>query len=171
MKTLTPKLLTLILVSTLLFSCAKEDDGIYFDAVSENINEDLTKNVNYSKIEIDILTIVNSYRESIGINKLTSLDIISGVADGHTNYMIQEGKISHDNFSQRAETLMYQASAKSVAENVAYGYNSAQAVVDGWLGSETHRALIENPNFTHFGISTEANADGRNYFTQMFIKK
>jgi len=167
MKPLTLKLPLLVFLSFILFSCAKEDDGIYLNQNAEVIN----KNVSYSKIENDILDLVNAHRTEIGISKLDKLNIISGVADGHTEYMIENGQISHDNFDQRAQELMEKAAAKSVGENVAYGYTTAESVVEGWLNSPEHKAIIENPNFTHFGISTEANTDGRNFFTQMFIKK
>ena len=63
------------------------------------------------------------------------------------------------------------AGAKSVGENVAYGYKTAEEVVNAWLNSPKHRALIESKNYTHFGISTEASETGSNYFTQMFIKR
>ena len=56
-------------------------------------------------------------------------------------------------------------------KNVAYGFNSSVGVVNAWLNSEGHRVIIENDNYTHFGISIEKNSEGRNYFTQMFIKK
>lgn len=161
------KLSLLVFLSFVLFSCSKEDDGIYLNETSEVVN----KNVTYSKIENDILDLVNAHRTSLGLSTLSKLNIVSGVADGHTEYMIETGKISHDNFDERAQELMDKAGAKSVAENVAYGYTTAESVVNGWLNSPEHKAIIENPNFTHFGISTEANNDGRNFFTQMFIKK
>jgi len=167
MKPLTLKLSLLVFLSFVLFSCSKEDGSILLNKTAEVMN----KNVTYSKIENDILDLVNSHRTSIGLSKLTKLNIVSGVADGHTEYMIQTGQISHDNFDERAQELMDNAGAKSVAENVAYGYTTAESVVNSWLNSSEHRDIIENPNFTHFGISTEANNDGRNFFTQMFIKK
>jgi uncharacterized protein YkwD len=161
------KLSLVVFLSFVLFSCSKEDDGIYLNTTTEVVN----KNVTYSKIENDILDLVNVHRTSLGLTTLTKLNVVSGVADGHTEYMIETGKISHDNFDERAQELMDKAGAKSVAENVAYGYTTAESVVNGWLNSPEHKAIIENPNFTHFGISTEANNDGRNFFTQMFIKK
>ena len=167
MKPLTLKLFLLVFLSVVLFSCAKEDDGIYLNQTAEVVN----KNVSYSKIENDILNLVNEHRTSIGLGTLTKMDLVSGVADGHTEYMVKNGTISHDNFDERAQELMDNAGAKSVGENVAYGYTTAESVVKGWLNSPEHKAIIENPNFTHFGISTEANSDGRNFFTQMFIKK
>jgi len=167
MKPLTIKLSLLVFLSFVLFSCSKEDDGIYLNQTAEVIN----KNVSYSKIENNVLDLVNAHRTSLGLSTLTKMNLISGVADGHTDYMVKTGIISHDNFDERAQELMDKAGAKSVGENVAYGYTTAESVVNGWLNSPEHKAIIENPNFTNFGISTEANKDGRNFFTQLFIKK
>jgi len=168
MKSLTLNLVAIFLLSFVIFSCSPEEDGVYFNDTVEVVN---ISNVAYSSIESQILDLVNAHRSSIGLNTLTRLDIISGVADGHTNYMIEIGEVNHDNFSQRSQNLMDNAGAKSVGENVAYGFNSAEGVVNGWLNSPTHKAIIESPDYTHFGISTDANQEQRNYFTQIFIKK
>ncbi len=168
MKTLTPKLFALLLLTTtLLFSCSKEEDGVYFNENSEVIN---TKVV-YSAMESEIISLVNAHRTNLGLNALNTLNIVSGVADGHTDYMIEVGQVSHDNFPARAQTLMTEAGAKTVGENVAYGYSTAEGVVKGWLNSDGHRKIIENPEYTHFGISMETSSDNRNYFTNIFIKK
>ncbi len=167
MKTHAPKLFALLLLTTLLFSCAKEEDGVYFNENSEVTNA----KVNYTAMESEIVSLVNAHRTSLGLNTLNTLNIVSGVADGHTDYMIEVGQISHDNFAQRAQTLMTEAGAKTVGENVAYGFSTAEGVVKGWLNSDGHRKIIENPDYTHFGISMETSADNRNYFTNIFIKK
>lgn len=167
MKTTTLNLLTIIFCCTVLFSCSSEDDGIYFDETSETYD---VNSVTYCELETEILDLVNAHRESIGLKTLSTLTIVSGVADGHTNYMIESGKISHDNFAERAQELMNNANAKSVGENVAYGYTTAESVVNGWLNSDSHREVIETASYTHFGISTNTNSEGRNFFTQMFVK-
>jgi uncharacterized protein YkwD len=167
MKTLAPKLFALVLLTTILFSCAKEEDGVYFNENSEVVN---TK-VAYSPMESEIVSLVNAHRTSLGLKALNTLNIVSGVADGHTEYMIEAGQVSHDNFAQRAQTLMSEAGAKTVGENVAYGFSTAEGVVKGWLNSDGHRKIIENPDYTHFGISMETSTDNRNYYTNIFIKK
>ncbi|MDP3312669.1 CAP domain-containing protein [Lutibacter sp.] len=164
MKPFTPKLALFVFVSILLTSCAPEDDGIYFEKINE------TKQT-YSNIELDIFELINNYRASKGLNRLEVLNIISSVALTHTSYMVSTGKVSHDNFASRNENLVENAKAISVGENVAYGFSSAEGVVNAWLNSEGHRKIIENENYTHFGISTEKNDKDRNYFTQMFIQK
>jgi uncharacterized protein YkwD len=168
MKTSTPKLFALLLLTaTLLFSCAKEEDGVYFNENSEVINAKVV----YSPMESEIVSLVNAHRTNLGLNTLNTLNIVSAVADGQTNYMIETGVPSHDNFAERASILMEQAGAKTVGENVAYGYNTAEGVVKGWLNSEGHRKIIENPDYTHFCISTDSNSEKKNYFTNIFIKK
>ena len=168
MKTLTLKLSLVLLFSFVLFSCSNDDDGIYFNESSEVLASDFA----YSPIESEILVLINEHRNDLGLSTLKPLNIVSSTAISHTEYMIQAGHISHDGFSERSRNLMDKANAKLVGENVAYGYSSAQGVVNGWLNSEGHKAVIENPKYTHFGISTEACATtGRNYFTQIFINK
>ena len=169
MRTLTPKFIAILILSLVLFSCSNDDDGIYFDDTAEV--EVVVESVTYSALELEILDLVNAHRQSIGLKSLKPLDIVSGVAEGHTNYMIESGEISHDNFPERSEKLMKSTNAKAVGENVAYGYGSAEGVVNGWLNSEGHRKVIENSCYTYFGISTECNMQGRNLFTHIFINK
>ena len=165
MKSIQYKLVVLLLSCAVFFtSCVKEDDGIYFNEINE-------VKVTYSTIELEILDKVNIHRESLGLKPLENLDVISSVALSHTSYMVEIDKVNHDHFLQRQENLELKADAKSVGENVAYGYNSSKGVVEAWLESDAHRAIIENDKYTHFGISTEKNSEGRNYFTQIFIKR
>jgi uncharacterized protein YkwD len=165
MKTLKFKLPLLVFAFIFLTSCSSEDDGIYFDkAIIETKTE-------YSNIELEIFDLVNEYRISIGLNALSPLNIVSSVAETHTSYMVSTGNVGHDNFPERQQKLVQDAHAKTVGENVGYGFNSAQGVVNAWLNSEGHKAIIENPEYTHFGISTEQNDQGRNFFTQIFIKR
>ncbi|HKJ06525.1 MAG TPA: CAP domain-containing protein [Flavobacteriaceae bacterium] len=152
----------------LFTSCSKEDDGIYFEDTNATIE---TSYVTYSPIETEILELINIHRETIGLNKLSTLNIVSQVAEDHTEYMVETGNVNHDNFQKRVQLLKQNASAKTVGENVAYGFASASGVVKGWLNSPEHKKIIENPDYTHFGISTECNNDGRNYFTHIFINK
>ena len=168
MKSAPSKLIALILLCIFSFSCSKQDNGIYFNEIEENLNPD---DLIYSNLETEILDLVNEYRKNLSLPALENLSIVSAVADNHTNYMVETGKISHDNFDNRSQYLINNTNAKSVGENVAFGYSSAEGVFNGWLKSEGHKNVIENPNYTHFGISVELNAEGRNYFTQIFIKK
>ena len=88
----------------------------------------------------------------------------------HTDYMIQNSNISHDNFTSRRNFLTQNANASRVSENVAYGYSSASSVVAAWINSDSHRDAIEG-DYTHFDISAEQDTNGYWYYTNIFIKK
>lgn len=164
MKTL--KLPLVLLFAIVMFSSCSTD----------SMNDELNNNskevvIPQSKeIEVEILQLINQHRESIGLNPLQPMDIIKSQTFSHNDYMIEREKVSHDYFYQRKNFLSANAGATSVAENVAYGYPTADAVVSAWLNSEGHRANIEG-NYTHFEVSADTNENGRLYYTNIFIKK
>lgn len=57
---------------------------------------------------------------------------------------------------------------RAAAENIACGYGSPAAVMDGWMNSSGHRANILNSSYTHIGISATIDANGRPYWVQVF---
>jgi uncharacterized protein YkwD len=169
MKNITLKLAYLALISTLIIGCSpEEDDGIYF-AESEEVV--VLEKASYTALEKDIMELINEHRKELNLSELTTMSLVSNVANGHTHYMIQQGTVSHDNFAQRAAELQERANAEKVGENVAYGFGTAEGVVNAWLNSEDHRKIIETEDYTHFGISTEKDSSGRNYFTHIYISK
>lgn len=157
-----PSLLIILII--LVTSCSQDDDGIYLNEINEPL-------ISYTEIEYSILELVNDHRENIGIGRLNVMNTVSYEAIPHTNYMLSKGEASHDNFESRFLNLRNNANAIEVSENVAYGYSTAQSVVNAWLRSPHHKEVIENAEFTDFGISTKANGDGKNYFTHIFIKR
>jgi len=121
-------------------------------------------------IEIEILELLNEYRLSEGLNSLNDLGVIKSQTYDHTDYMIQNNNISHDNFTSRRNFLTQNAGANRVSENVAYGYSSASSVVAAWINSNSHREAIVG-DYTHFDISAEQDENGYWYFTNIFIKR
>ncbi|MFK7833358.1 MAG: CAP domain-containing protein [Winogradskyella sp.] len=121
-------------------------------------------------IEIEIMELINAYRINEGLNPLQNHSTVKAVAFTHTDYMIEVDNVSHDNFFLRKQSLQANASANIVSENVAYGFSSAQAVVNAWLNSPSHKENIIG-DFTDFEVSAEQNSEGKWYFTNMFIKR
>ena len=162
------KQLCLTLVCVLMFtSCAKDELEIEDSALK---TADLVDYAAYSPMELEILNAVNDYRISKGLSELKRVDGITFLASDHNTYMIQQKKVSHDNFSKRYTALVNEIGAKSVSENVGYGYRTGKAVVGAWLNSEGHRKNIEG-DFTHFGISVAQDENGKNYFTNIFARR
>ncbi|MBT8296623.1 MAG: CAP domain-containing protein [Gramella sp.] len=168
MKNITLTTIALIFCTLFLTSCSKDSLNDEVTAYNQVVTERAV--YNYTAIEAEILEEVNIYRKVQGLNELKAMAELSVESEGHNKHMINEGEVSHDNFSLRASTLMNRVGAKSVAENVGFGYRTAEAVVNAWLKSQGHRENIEG-TYTHFGISVRQEAEGKNYFTNIFIKK
>lgn len=160
------KMLPLMAFMALLsFSCSTEEFP------EETIESAALVNAPAAKtIEIEILELINNHRIGLGLNPLNNMNIIKSVALTHTDYMVEINQVNHDNFFQRKNSLIQNAGAITVSENVAYGYSTAQAVVNAWLNSDGHRANLEG-NYTDFDISAEQNSEGRWYYTNIFINK
>ncbi|MBF2708492.1 CAP domain-containing protein [Flavobacterium soyangense] len=123
----------------------------------------------YNSSEIEAMALINAYRVSIGLNELKQINHISYKSEEHDNYMITNNVVNHDDFVARSENIMKVLGAKSVSENIAYNYNSPQAALDAWLKSPSHKANIEG-NFTNFGLSIRVSAEGKKYYTNIFVK-
>ena len=79
-----------------------------------------------------------------------------------------QNQASHDNFYERA-AILQENGADFVSENVAYGYQDAASVLEGWLNSPTHKAAIED-DYTHTGIGIVETEQGIPFYTQLFIR-
>ncbi|WP_282032616.1 CAP domain-containing protein [Winogradskyella eximia] len=122
------------------------------------------------QIEIEIMELLNSYRIGEGLRPLQNHNTVKAVAFTHTDYMVEVHNVSHHNFFLRKQTLEVNANANVVSENVGYGFNSAEAVVNAWLNSPSHKANIDG-DFTDFDVSAEQDVNGKWYFTNIFIKR
>ena len=157
-------LLPLAIVFTMV-SCSSDS--------SEETSTDnkLVTSYNYNDSELKLITAVNNYRQSIGLNTLEVINHISYKSEGHNIYMIDNKVINHDYFQQRANNLIDVLGATRVAENIAYNYHTPESAMSAWLNSPDHKANIEG-DFTHFGISvTVDETTGKKYYTNMFMKK
>jgi uncharacterized protein YkwD len=116
-----------------------------------------------------ILQAVNDYRQRIGRHPLVmdlrvwrqarthSLDMASGTVP-----------LGHAGFAARIATLNAEfGPSRAACENAASGYDSAVALVNGWLNSSHHRENIER-NATRTGISAVQSATGVWFYTQVF---
>lgn len=164
MKLLT-KISLLALLAVLNFSCTTDSLDDKVTALELSLITPETK-----PIEIQVLELLNNHRLSLGLKALAGMPIVKSVAFSHTDYMVYNNEVSHANFYKRSDYLKANAGATRVSENVAYGYSSAQTVVSAWLKSDAHRANIEG-DFTNFDVAAEENADGKWYYTNIFIKK
>ena len=59
-------------------------------------------------------------------------------------------------------------SYKTAGENIAMGYATPEAVMNGWMNSSGHRANILNKNFKYIGVGNLQNSSGAQYWVQLF---
>jgi uncharacterized protein YkwD len=125
---------------------------------------------NMEEMEAELLDMINEHRSSQGLSVLNYDETTYLFARQHNEYMIVDGKLSHENFSSRARQLTEQTGATEVAENVARNYTNSKDVLNGWIASSGHRRNIEG-NYNYTGLSIKADDEGNLYFTQIFVKK
>ncbi|SDW92959.1 Cysteine-rich secretory protein family protein [Lutibacter oricola] len=157
----------------LLFtSCSNENntEELILNESLTALNKSAITPIEFNEFETQLIKVINDHRESIGVNPLLASLEANIQAESHTNYMIEKGEISHDNFNKREQNLIVNANAEKVGENVAFGYDSPEAVLEGWLNSSSHKRLIESSSYSHFGLCTNSGVTGKQYFTHIFIK-
>ena len=119
--------------------------------------------------ESEVIRLVNEVRRENGLKALTANWELSRVARSKSQDMLNKGYFSHTSPTYGTPFQMIKAfglSFRTAGENIARGYPTPQAVVNGWMNSSGHRANILNASYTQIGVGYVAQG---NYWTQMFI--
>ena len=119
--------------------------------------------------EQEVVDLVNQIRKNHGLNPLTVNWQLSRVARYKSQDMLDKNYFSHTSPTYGSPFDMIKAfniSYRTAGENIAMGYTTPSAVVNGWMNSTGHRANILNASFTEIGVGYVANG---HYWTQMFI--
>ena len=121
--------------------------------------------------EKEVVRLVNEIRVKNGLRSLEYDWQLSRVARIKSQDMKDNRYFSHTSPTYGSPFQMMKSfgiTYRSAGENIAKGYKTPQAVVDGWMNSPGHRANILNSSFTHIGVGYVENGS---YWTQMFIGK
>ena len=121
--------------------------------------------------ENKVLELVNVERAKYGLSPLEMDESVRNVARIKSSDMRQNNYFDHNSPTYGSPFDMlkqFGINYKSAGENIAQGYQTPEAVVQGWMNSPGHRANILNESFTHIGIGYDAQG---HYWTQMFIGK
>ncbi|AWG22024.1 hypothetical protein FFWV33_11105 [Flavobacterium faecale] len=151
-------------------SCSSDNSEIVDSAITTPAATAKVVNYTYNDTELATMALINEYRVSVGLNPLEKINHISVKSEEHDDYMIENNVVNHNNFVARSEDIVKVLSAKRVGENVAYNFNTPEAVVKAWINSPGHKENIVG-DFTHFGIAIKADpVTGKKYFTNIFAK-
>lgn len=130
-----------------------------------------TTDASVGHFEKEVVRLVNAIRTQNGLRSLTYDWELSRVARYKSQDMKDNKYFSHTSPVYGSPFQMMKSfgiTYRSAGENIARGYATPQAVVDGWMNSSGHRANILNASFTRIGVGYVA---GGHYWTQMFISK
>ena len=101
--------------------------------------------------ETSLLQTMNSVRASHGLTPLRADARLIRAARGHTSDMLRRQYFAHGSVAGRAQTAG--AHGPVYGENLAWATGlTAQWVIDHWLASPSHRAVLLRPGFRRVGI-------------------
>jgi uncharacterized protein YkwD len=104
-----------------------------------------------SSSEASLLTTINSVRRSHGLASLRVDFRLVRAARGHSADMMRRQYFAHGSVMGRA--LRAGARGPVFGEDLAWGTSlTAQWVVERWLASPSHRAILLRPGFRRVGI-------------------
>ncbi len=123
-----------------------------------------------------VVELVNQHRSARGLAQLSVSTSLTNAAIWKSRHMAKYVYMAHADpappvarsVSDRLLACGYPATSAGWGENIAYGYATADAVMQGWLNSPGHRANIENASFRAIGVGAASSSAGRLYWTQEF---
>lgn len=146
-------------------SADNKDTGVSEDKNTENKD---TSSMSYAE---QVLYYVNIERENAGVSLIVLDETLCRAADIRAEELLE--LFDHT----RPDGTLCCTVADDVGyggyisgENIAAGYSSAKAVVEGWMNSPGHRANILEPSHKVMGAAMvySANSDYRYYWAQLF---
>jgi len=104
--------------------------------------------------EQDMIDRHNATRSTLGLNALTSNNLLNQIAQNHANYLADTGQYVHEDAAgghvwDRADAVGYVY--LSIGENVGYD-QYADVLYNNWLGSAGHYGNIVNADFDEIGV-------------------
>ncbi|MHA6258845.1 CAP and S-layer homology domain-containing protein [Sporosarcina sp. CAU 1771] len=123
---------------------------------------------------LDTVTLVNQKRAS---EKLPTLKLdaeLSRIAQLKAEDFVKNNYFAHLSPTYgRAGAMLdrFNYSWTAYGENLAYGYKSPAAAVEGWIKSPAHLANIRKSSFTNIGVGYAVKADGTPYWVHLFSRK
>lgn len=120
-----------------------------------------------SSVVAEVIRLVNEERAKEGLSALKTNDAIGRAAQVRADELLQ--LFDHTRPDGRScFTALGEAGVRyrTAGENIAMGYPTPEAVVNGWMNSSGHRANILNASFTTIGVGYNSQ---RNCWVQMFV--
>lgn len=123
--------------------------------------------------ESSVVSLVNKERAAQGLPALKFNSKLSNVAEAKAADLRDKNYFSHTSPTYGSPFDMMKSfgiSYTAAGENIAKGYKTPDAVMQGWMNSPGHKANILNSSFTEIGVGYVTDGSGTGYWVQMFIR-
>jgi len=108
-----------------------------------------------ARLRAAVVARVNEARLAAALQPLASDAGLGRAAQSRARSMAAANRLSHTGWEA---VVRRQGDAPTIAENVAYDYSSADAVVSAWLRSPGHRANMLGRSFRRIGVGCVVDA-------------
>lgn len=127
----------------------------------------------YTAVEGRVFELINAQRQHQGLRPLVYNPQLDRMAKIQAENMARQQKMAHTLPGSSLPTLADRAryvgyTYGRLAENVALGYPTADAVVQGWMNSSGHRKNILDGGVVETGIGIARSSSGGLYYCQVF---
>lgn len=135
--------------------------SVSMDSASENESDSTTDGMSFAE---EVLYYCNIEREKAGVSSLALDDTLCSAAAVRAEEITESFDHTRPD-GRKCFTAMDDIgySYSAAGENIAWGYRTAEEVVDGWMHSAGHRANILSSNFNRLGVGKSGT-----YWVQMF---
>ena len=120
----------------------------------------------------ELIAYLNNDRSSAGVGAISLNSQLNQAAQAKANDMVAENYWSHYSPSGAAPWNFILNSGynyHSAAENLAYGYDTAAQLMDGWMGSSEHRANMLSGSYADVGFGIANSTDFMGSGTQTVV--
>lgn len=114
----------------------------------------------------EVLALVNAERAKNGLSPLTLDTELTSNANIRAKEIVEQ--FSHTRPNGESCDTAVTVNWSYIGENIAMGYPTPEAVMNGWMNSDGHRKNILNGDFTKIGIGV-CSSGGAMYWVQLFV--
>ena len=120
-----------------------------------------------SDFQDSVHTLTNAVRAGDDLQPLKRRRCVQRFAKMQARQMAKQQLMFHQDLAP----ILDECHLGLVGENVAFGFTSAQSVLDAWMASPGHRANILRPEYRQLGVGAKQSEEGVWYIAQVFGRK
>ena len=122
------------------------------------------------KMELDIMTLVNAHRKTLGLDTLVVNEVVKREAQKHCQQMA-DGLVPYGNegLLSRIQRIKEKMIVTEYAENVSVGQPTAAEVIQTWKNGDSTRVSLEK-DFHFAGSSVRRSDSGDYYYVLLMVK-